>query len=144
LKKRRVVRAWSASKRFFINRPPAAKKKSDSDAQDQRPAESVDDYVEVAPGVFARDVPAERNESPTLGERVEKWARTVQITEEQADGSVRGYLRVTSTDSWGKFLAKVVQEKLTHFMGSSDLTVNEREIVCLRISNLPSGCLLYS
>jgi hypothetical protein len=144
LNKRRVVRAWSASKGFFLNRPPVAKKEAELDAIELRPAESLDDYVEVAPGVFARDVDAERNESPTLGERVEKWGRTVQITQEQPDGSVRGYLRVTSCSSWDQFLAHVAQEKLTHFLGSSLLTINERKIVCLKLSNLPSQCLLYS
>ena len=102
-----------------------------------------EDFAEVAPGVFARDVPVERDESPTLGERLEKWARTVQITEEKPDGSVRGYLRVTSCASWGQFLAMVAQEKLSHFLGSSKLTINEKEILCLKLSSLPWGCLLY-
>lgn len=150
LKKRRVVRAWSASKGFFLHRarPVKANEEVDdsleSDNEDIRRDESLGDLREVAPGVFARDVPVERNESPTLGERLEKWARTVQITEEKPDGSVRGYLRITAFASWGQFLAKVAQEKLSHFLGSSQLTVNEKEIICLNLSNLPSLCLLYS
>lgn len=144
LKKRQVVRAWSASKGFFLNRLPAAKAESESEARAPRLADSCENYVEVAPGVFARDVPAERNESPTLGERVEKWRRTVQITQEQPDGSMRGYLRVMSCSSWNQFLAHVAQEKLTYFLGSSQLTIKEREIKCLKLSNLPSRCLLYS
>ena len=144
LTKRRVVRAWSASKGFFLNRPIVAKSVSESDTKEPRQPEAVDDYREVAPGVFARDVADERNESPTLAERVAKWARTVQITKEQPDGSVRGYLRITSCASWDQFLAKVAQEKLNHFVGSSDLTINEREILCLSISRLPPQSLLYS
>ena len=143
LKKRRVVRAWSASKGFFLDRPIVAKKAADSDTE-HAGDEHVDAYREVAPGVFARDVADERNESPTLGERVEKWARTVQITKQQPDGTVRGYLRITSCRSWDQFLAKVAQEKLTHFVGSSELTINEREILCLSISRLPPQSLLYS
>jgi hypothetical protein len=150
LKKRRVVRAWSASKGFFLHRVRPKKTDEDvvesleSDNEDVERGESLDDYVEVAPGVFARDVPVERNESPTLGERLEKWARTVQITEEKPDGTIRGYLRVTTCASWGQFLAKVAQEKLSRFLGSLQLTVSEKEILCLKISNLPSLCLLYS
>lgn len=143
LKKRRVVRAWSASKGFFLHRPIVVKKAADIDTE-EAPSERLDEYREVAPGVFARDVPDERNESPALGERVEKWARTVQITKQEADGTVRGYLRVTSCASWDQFLAKVAQEKLTHFVGSSELTINEREILCLSISRLPPQSLLYS
>ena len=152
LTKRRVVRAWSASKGFFTHRVRPAKapvesesgETCDSDCEDAEGGECPEDYTEVAPGVFARDVPAERNESPTLGERLEKWARTVQVTEEKEDGTVRGYLRVTAFASWGQFLANVSQEKLSHFLGSSQLTVSEGEIICLKITNLPSLCLLYS
>ncbi|MBS0662287.1 MAG: hypothetical protein JSR48_03425, partial [Verrucomicrobia bacterium] len=133
LKKRRTVRAWSASKGFFLKRPPTAKKGTADEGQVLEPYDQPEDYIEVADGVFARDVPAERNESATLGERLEKWARTVQITEEQADGSIRGYLRVTAFASWNQFLAHVAQEKLTHLLGSSDLTIKEKEIECLKI-----------
>ncbi len=152
LKKRRVVRAWSASKGFFLHRVRSVKTTDDNASGDSLESESedlgrderVEDYAEVAPGVFARDVPVERDESPTLGERLEKWARTVQITEEKPDGSLRGYLRVMSCASWGQFLAKVAQQKLSHFLGSPELTVSEKEILCLKISNLPWACLLYS
>jgi hypothetical protein len=142
LKKRRVVRAWSASKGFFLHRLPA--KKTEESKVRESDGEGSEDYVEVAPGVFARDVPFERDESPTLGERLEKWAHTVQITEEKPDGSLRGCLRITSCPSWGQFLAMVAQEKLSHFLGSSELNVSENQIVCLNISKLPLRCLLYS
>ena len=144
LTKRRVVRAWSASRGFFLNRPATVKAKADDAPEDMEPEEHLDDYREVAPGVFSKDVPDDRDESATLGERLEKWKRTVQITEEKPDGSVRGCLRVTSFPSWDQFLAHVAQEKLTHFLGSSQLTINEREIRCLMLSNLPSQSLLYS
>lgn len=151
LKKRRVVRAWSASRGFFLHRPRPTENANDSNRDssvsrsgDPTGAEKAEDFVEVAPGVFARDMPAERDESATLGERLEKWARTVQITEEQPDGSIRGCLRISSCASWGQFLAMVAQEKLSHFLGSSELTVNEREIKCQNLTRLPSRCLLYS
>lgn len=144
LKGRRVVRAWSASKGFFLNRPHVEQKGVECGAEDEAPSAAGAHYVEVSPGVFARDVPVERDESPTLGERIEKWRRTVQITQVQPDGSVRGYLRVTQFPSWNQFLAHVAQDKLAHYLGSSDLTINEREVTCLSITKLPSQSLLYS
>jgi hypothetical protein len=142
VKKRRVVRAWSCSKGFFLNRPPAPKA-ARRDREPLEEEEKPEDFVEVAPGVFARDVPVDRTESANLGERLERWKRTVQITEEKPDGSVRGCLQITTHASWNQFLAHVAQEKLSHFLGSSKLTIDENKIICLNLANLPSGCLLY-
>lgn len=151
LLKRSVVRAWSASRGFFLHRARAEKAASSDldacepeDGSDYGRGDRLDDFRTVAPGVLARDVPVERQSSPTLGARLKRWARSVTVTQERSDGKVMHSVRICAVDSWSQFLGKVASEKLAHFMRSSALTISEKEVTCLNLQKLPQGLLLYT
>jgi len=145
---RRSIRLFQTSKGFFPagsaprkRQTPSPRHAGDSTASDTQ----NEVWREVVPGVFvteSRDRES-RDDVPTLGERLQRWTRSVVSRSETEDGSPRYKLHLACGETWGAILVSASKAKLAHNTGDANLSITTNRIHASCYQYLPKNLLVY-